>query len=172
MELNESDIRLQKTVHSSYSAEQTVKCYITTKTLLQWYYVNRAKFNKELRLTVNLLDWNKLHRLTERDSRLTHYFVLFWGLWLLLGYLATSGAKSDVIFLLSDPISYKDDEISRPSRLVFEIWRRTDRRQTRRPKQKALTLWVCEPENIRIYRTITYHAKYDHKIYFAKHLIV
>jgi len=41
---------------------------------------------------------NKLHRLTERDSRLAHYFVLFWGLRLLslLGYLSTSGGKFDV----------------------------------------------------------------------------
>jgi len=31
------------------------------------------------------------------------------------GYLATSGAKSDVIFLLDGPISYKGDEISRLS---------------------------------------------------------
>jgi len=46
---------------------------------------------------------NKLHRLTERDSKLAHHFALFWGLGLRLGYLATSGAKSDVIFLLSDP---------------------------------------------------------------------
>jgi len=42
-------------------------------------------------------------RLTERDSRLTHYFALFWGLRLRLGDLPTSGAKSDVIFLLGDP---------------------------------------------------------------------
>ena len=56
---------------------------------------------------------NKLHHLTEQYSRLAHYryFVLFWGLELLLGHLATSSAKSDVIFLLSNPISYKSDEI-------------------------------------------------------------
>jgi len=37
-------------------------------------------------------------------ARLTHYFALFWGLGLLLEYLATctSGAKSDTIFLLGD----------------------------------------------------------------------
>ena len=46
---------------------------------------------------------NKLHRLTEQNSRLVHYFALHWGLGLRLGYLATSGAKSDVIFLLSNP---------------------------------------------------------------------
>jgi len=45
----------------------------------------------------------KLHRLTERDSRLAHYFALLWGLGLLLGYLASSGAKSDVMFKLGDP---------------------------------------------------------------------
>jgi len=46
---------------------------------------------------------NKLHRLTERDSRLAQYFALFWGLGLHLGYFDTSGANSDVIFLLVDP---------------------------------------------------------------------
>jgi len=46
---------------------------------------------------------HKLHRLTERDSRLAHYFALFWGLGLLLGYIATSNAKSDVTFVLHDP---------------------------------------------------------------------
>jgi len=45
----------------------------------------------------------KLHRLTEWDNRFTHYFALFGGLELCLGYLATYGAKSDVIFLISDP---------------------------------------------------------------------
>jgi len=59
---------------------------------------------------------NKLHRLTERDSRLAHYFALFWGLGLRLDYLATSDAKSDVIFLIGElatQISYIGDEISR-----------------------------------------------------------
>jgi len=56
---------------------------------------------------------NKLHHLTERDSRLAQFsahknfehphFGLFWGLRLLLGYLATSNAKSDVGFLLGAP---------------------------------------------------------------------
>jgi len=41
--------------------------------------------------------------LPERDNRLAHYFALFGALRLLLGYLATSGAKSDGIFLLGDP---------------------------------------------------------------------
>ena len=38
-----------------------------------------------------------------------------------LRLIATSGAKSDVIFLLSDLISYKGDEILRLSCLVIEI---------------------------------------------------
>jgi len=45
---------------------------------------------------------NKLHRLSERDSRLAHHFGPFCGLWLLLWYLATSSAKSDAVFLLGD----------------------------------------------------------------------
>jgi len=45
---------------------------------------------------------NELHHLTEWDSRLACYFALFWGLGLRSGYLATSGAKSDVILLLGD----------------------------------------------------------------------
>jgi len=63
-----------------------------------------------------------------------------------LGYLATSGATSDVIFLLSDPdFLYGWRNFARISRVVSEIWRgtdTTDNRQTRRPKQKALTLSV------------------------------
>jgi len=47
---------------------------------------------------------NKLHCLTERDSRLAHYFALLWVLGLCLGYLATFCVKSDVIFLLGDPV--------------------------------------------------------------------
>jgi len=48
--------------------------------------------------------------LAERNNKLAHslsyrdpHFGLVWSLELLLGYLATSGAKSDVIFLLGDP---------------------------------------------------------------------
>ena len=65
--------------------------------------------------------FNKLHRITERDSRPAHYFALFWGLGLPLGYLATPSAKSDVIFLLSHPDFVYGDEILRVSRVVFEI---------------------------------------------------
>jgi len=39
----------------------------------------------------------------EGDNRLAHYFGLFSGLGPILGYLATSDAKSDVIFMLGDP---------------------------------------------------------------------
>jgi len=41
---------------------------------------------------------NKLPR-----KKLAHYFGLFRGFELLLGYLTTSGAKSGVTFLLGDP---------------------------------------------------------------------
>jgi len=40
--------------------------------------------------------------LTERDNRFGHFWDIL-GLGLLLGILATSGAKSDVTFLLGDP---------------------------------------------------------------------
>jgi len=44
---------------------------------------------------------NNLHRLTERDSMLAH--LRYFGVWgILLGYIATSGAKSD-IFLIGNP---------------------------------------------------------------------
>jgi len=51
----------------------------------------------------------------------SHFWGIFAGLGLLLGYLASSGAKSDVVFLLSDALSYKGDKISRVSRIIFEI---------------------------------------------------
>jgi len=50
------------------------------------------------------------------------------------------------LFVQNLTISYKGDEISHVSCIVFEIWCRTDRettddrRQTWRPKQKALML--------------------------------
>jgi len=53
--------------------------------------------------------------LTGRNNRLAQ---------LLLGYLVTSGAKSHVVFVLGDPPPadfLQGDEISRLSRLVFEI---------------------------------------------------
>ena len=55
---------------------------------------------------------NKLHRLTERD-RLAHYFALFGGLGLRLGYLATSGRCTCE--------QHQSDEISRVSRVLSEI---------------------------------------------------
>jgi len=96
----------------------------------------------------NSLKWcnrNKLHRVRERDSTLAHFFALFGGLGLRLGYLATSGANLTSYSCSPTPISCKRDHILRVSRVVYEIWRGTDRqtadrRQTRRPKQKALTL--------------------------------
>jgi len=70
---------------------------------------------------VTKIPQNKLHRLTERDSRLAHYFALFGGLELRLGCLTTSGAKSDVMFLLSDPDFLYGSEIPRVSHVVLEI---------------------------------------------------
>ena len=49
------------------------------------------------------------------------HFGVFGGFGLLLGYLASSGTKSDVIFLLGDPDFPKGYEISRLSCLVIEI---------------------------------------------------
>jgi len=65
-----------------------------------------------------LIDWysddttycKQAASLTVRNNRLAHSlgyqdpnFGLFWGVGLLIGYLATSSAKFDVIFLLGDP---------------------------------------------------------------------
>ena len=56
----------------------------------------------------------KLHRLTERDSRLAHCVCTILESVATLGYLANSGAKYSCSVT---PISYKGDEISRISRL-------------------------------------------------------
>jgi len=72
-----------------------------------------------------------------------------------LGYLATSGAKSDVIFLLGDPDFPQRWRNFAPISLSFQDLsrdRQTDRRhsdrrrQTRPPFHKTLT--VCEPKNL------------------------
>jgi len=69
---------------------------------------------------------------------------VFWGLELLLGYLASSGAKSDIIFLLSGPNFLQGwwnmARISRSFRDLMQDRWTDNRRQTQRPKQKALTL--------------------------------
>jgi len=70
----------------------------TTRPMENPVWMARSVFNGFL---VN--ERNKLYRLKERDSRLAHYFALLWCLGLRLGYLATSDAKFDVIFLLGDP---------------------------------------------------------------------
>jgi len=70
--------------------------------------------------------------------------ILAYGL--LLGYLGTSGAKYDVMFLLVDRDFLHRWRNFMPISINFEIWRKTDRWQTRRRKEKALTL--CEPNNI------------------------
>jgi len=69
---------------------------LTTTTRRTSCVIDRAAFDNVTRL-------KQAASLTERDNRLAHYFALFYGLGLLLGYLSTSGAKSDVIFLFGDP---------------------------------------------------------------------
>jgi len=64
---------------------------------------------------------DKLHRLTEQDNRLAHYFGLFWGLELLLGNLLLPVQNLKSYSCSPIPISYKVDGISHVSRLVFEI---------------------------------------------------
>jgi len=49
------------------------------------------------------------------------HFGVFWGLWLLLGYLASYVQNLMTYCCSATPISYKCDEISRLSRLVIEI---------------------------------------------------
>jgi len=75
------------------------------RALLEIRRRNKKIIHKTVLARSTTYEWtsNKLHRLAERDSRLAHYLALFWGLGLRLGYLATSGAKSDVIFLVGDP---------------------------------------------------------------------
>ena len=43
---------------------------------LEYFYFAETAHHKVVILTST----NKLHRLTERDSRLAHYFALFWSL--------------------------------------------------------------------------------------------
>jgi len=45
---------------------------------------------------------NKAASLMEQNNRLAYLLEIFGSLGLLLRYLATSGAKSDIIFLLDD----------------------------------------------------------------------
>jgi len=69
--------------------------------------------------------------LNDRDP----HFGLFWGFGLLLGYLATSSAKSDITFLLGDPISYKGDEIFR----LYHLFLTSDMAQTDRETHDRCT---------------------------------
>jgi len=73
-----------------------------------------------------------------------------------LGYLATSGAKSDVIFSLSDPDFLEGGEISRVPHVVSEIRRGTDRQQTDRRqtddrrgnRNRRLSHKACQPNKL------------------------
>jgi len=78
-------------IEQVYSDEQSVICptndWHLATTFCCSYSIARIKFIQAASLT----EW---------DTRLAHYFGPFGGLGLLLGYLATSGAKFDVKFLL------------------------------------------------------------------------
>jgi len=76
---------------------------------------------------------NKLHRLKQSETVGSHTILHYLGL--RFGYLATSGAKSDVIgySCSSTPIPCRGDKFrAYIFRVVSEIWRRSDRRQTDR----------------------------------------
>ena len=84
----------------------------------------------------------KLHRLTERDSRLAASHAIL----LRLGYIASSGAKSDVIFFLGDPdFLQRRLNFARISRSFRDLTRdrQTDgRRQTRCETEGSHTVSV------------------------------
>jgi len=78
-------------------------------------------------------------------------------IWAILGFAATLwvfSAKYGVIFLLGNPDFLQRRQINfAPISLSFRDLmrdRQTDRRQMRRPLQKALTLTVCEPNNANV----------------------
>ena len=88
--------------------------------------------------------WNKLHRLTERDSRLAHYF----GVWGCLGYLPTSSAKYDVIFLLDNPdFLWRQRNFARISCCFWDLTRDRqtidDRQQMADNSKSSLVLPFC-----------------------------
>ena len=94
---------------------------------------------------------DKLQRLTERDNRLAHYFALFWSLGLRLGYLTTFGAKSDVIFLLSDPdLLLGRRNFARISRIFGDLTRdkQTDYRQTTATETEGSRTKCASPINV------------------------
>jgi len=75
------------------------------------------------------------------------------------GYLATSGAKYDVMFLLCDP-----DFLQRWQNFDYfsrSDARQTDRRQTRRPFHKALTLTMGEPNKHLPLRELTCYMDHN-----------
>ena len=119
--------RFNRCVHGTFTA-----CWHTVP--FTGYTITTAAHQAETKA-------DKLHGLTEPDSRLAHYFALFGGLGPRLGYLATSGVKSDVIFLLSDP------DFARISRSFGDLTpdRQTDDRHGDR--NRKLSHQVCEPKN-------------------------
>jgi len=76
----------------------------------------------------------------------------YFGVWS-LRYIATPVAKADIIFLLGDPEFLQRQRNFAPISLTFRDLtrdRQTDRRQTRRPLQKALTFTKCAESVISI----------------------
>jgi len=76
-------------------------------------------------------------------NEVAHYFALFGGFGLLLGYLATSSAKSDVIFLLGDPDFLQGDEISRHSLSFRDLTRGRQTDDRRSDRNRKLLHWQC-----------------------------
>jgi len=75
---------------------------------------------------------NKLHRLTEWDSGL-HTILRYFGDGATFGLFSHFQCKIWCYILVGRPrFVYNGDEISRLSRLVFKIWRGTDRQTDRR----------------------------------------
>jgi len=72
---------------------------------------------------------NKLYRLTVGSQTILHYFGV-WGYVWAISPLPVQNLTS--YSCSSTPISYVDDEISRVSLVVSEIWRGTDRQTTDR----------------------------------------
>jgi len=107
---------------------------------------------------------NKLHRKQSKTTGLHTLVVIkipilgYYGVWSYFwGYLATSDAKSDVIFLLGDPNFLYRWQNFAPISFCFRdlTW---DRWQTQQPLQKALTLTLTACECTSLIIIIIYTA--------------
>jgi len=112
----------------------------------QWLTTIRRRMLESVRMvwTTSLLSTRCI---TNGERIGSHTIFGYLGVWSYFwGYLATSGAKSDVIFLLSDPKFLQRRRnfafISLSFRYLTRDRQTNFRRQTRRPKQKVLMLKV------------------------------